>query len=701
MRTPVFLLGATLLFWGWQTGHLLTGALVAVLLESSRVVRTRWEFSEEEYNRIWNFCTLLLMGSAVYAFTSSNGPSDVRGFLEHPSYFAQRNVGNATSRAAAAWLRWLPILLVLPVGAQAYGVRQGVPLESLSLILRRRRRKALQLGHPLPASRTVDVSYPYFALSLFAASIHQSDDNSFFWGACVLVGWALWPQRCPRFGFIAWGAALGGAIFLGYAGQRSVIQLERYVENFNPQWISDGSHRHTDAEKSKTALGQIGRIHNSAAIVIRLETKEASPPPLLREASYRSFNNKSQIWDSGPSDTNGYTDVKETALGSCCYPLVPDQAISSRLSIGCYLDHPNALLPLPSGTTGRLEKLWAINVQKSPLGDVLVDGPGLVIFDACCGPGPGMDAPANYDSDDDEEDLAVPPNEVTALEEVIAKLGLRGLSQEQVLRAISGFFRDRFTYSLTQERPRRHASTNETVLSRFLLHSQKGHCEYFATATVLLLRELHIPARYAVGYSVHEGSGGKYVVRQRDAHAWCLVWDAQRGIWRDFDTTPPSYLAHEAGENSPLQFLLDGWSRIVFEFSKFRWGQSQFRQYLVWAMVPVLAVLLYQIVSRSRRRRPQPPLSPPPVWPGLDSEFYRLEKKLLQRGVQRRLSESLSDWLPRATTDQALADLQAPLRQLLQLHYRYRFDPQGLSPVDREQLQRQAQACLATIERRH
>ncbi len=41
-----------------------------------------------------------------------------------------------------------------------------------------------------------------------------------------------------------------------------------------------------------------------------------------------------------------------------------------------------------------------------------------------------------------------------------------------------------------------------------------------------MLRRLGVPARYAVGYYVHEGNGeNHYVVRERDAHAWCLVWN--------------------------------------------------------------------------------------------------------------------------------------------------------------------------------
>ena len=144
--------------------------------------------------------------------------------------------------------------------------------------------------------------------------------------------------------------------------------------------------------------------------------------------------------------------------------------------------------------------------------------------------------------------------------------------------------------------------TNETPLSRFLLRSRAGHCEYFATATVLLLRQLHIPARYGVGYAVHESSGGKYVVRNRDAHAWCIVWNENTHAWQDFDTTPSTWIGVEEARASRMQAWWDFWSRLMFEFSKFRWGQTHLRQYIFWGLIPVLAVLLYQIVFRRRRR---------------------------------------------------------------------------------------------------
>src|SRR3974377_2184542 len=84
MKTPPLLLGAGLLFWGWQAGHLVEGALMAGLLEGAQSVKARWDFTDEDFRRIWTFCALLLFGAALYAFTSTGGPGGVRGFFPKP-----------------------------------------------------------------------------------------------------------------------------------------------------------------------------------------------------------------------------------------------------------------------------------------------------------------------------------------------------------------------------------------------------------------------------------------------------------------------------------------------------------------------------------------------------------------------------------------------------------------------------------------
>jgi hypothetical protein len=138
----------------------------------------------------------------------------------------------------------------------------------------------------------------------------------------------------------------------------------------------------------------------------------------------------------------------------------------------------------------------------------------------------------------------------------------------------------------------------------------------------------------------------------------------------------------------------------MFEFSKFRWGQSHLRQYILWALVPILALLLFQIVFRSGKRRRAEGLKGAPTnvnRHGLDSEFYQLESALAKRGLVRYPSEPSSVWLQRIAKESELFEFRESLLTLLKLHYRYRFDPKGLSDHERGLLRREVGFCLTHI----
>src|ERR1044071_5775391 len=108
MKTPPLLLGATLLFWGWQTGLLIPGALMGVILEAPRWIKLRWDFSNEDFTRVWVFCSVVLLAAAIYAFTSTETPSDLHGFLQNPNAVTEHNAGVASARTAMMIVRWLP-----------------------------------------------------------------------------------------------------------------------------------------------------------------------------------------------------------------------------------------------------------------------------------------------------------------------------------------------------------------------------------------------------------------------------------------------------------------------------------------------------------------------------------------------------------------------------------------------------------------
>lgn len=687
MKTPPLLLGATLLFWGWQTGLLIPGALMGVILEAPRWIKLRWDFSNEDFTRVWVFCSVVLLAAAIYAFTSTEAPSDLHGFLQNPNAVTEHNAGVASARTAMMIVRWLPMVFFLFAAAQVYSSRGSVPVETISLILRYRWKRARKAGLAAWQSGSLDISYPFLILCLFSASAHASEDARFFWGFSALVAWALWPWRSGRFASPVWGVSLLVAIVLGYLGQSSVGRFQNYLSSLNPEWLANFSRHRFDPSRSRTELGRIGKVQTSGKIVIRLEAKGGKVPSLLREASYPLY--QKQTWYAEISEMD-FERINEDVTPGTFVLLREKTNRLSTVTIGCYLDGGKALLPLPE-SVGRLEHLMAYDLQKSRLGAVLAQGPGLVIFDALYGPGATLDGTVNTNVD-----LDIPRREQPALEQIASELNLVGQTPDQILKSLNDFFQQRFTYSIYQESVSP-PDSSESPLARFLLRTHKGHCEYFATAGVLLLRQAGIPARYAVGYAVHENNGRSYVVRQRDAHAWCLVWDKQRQTWRDFDPTPVSWFAVEASRATPWQSFSDIWSRLTFELSKFRWGQSHLRKYLLLVVAPILAVLLYQIIFQRWRRSHLKSAGlgdELKIWPGLDSEFFALEAYLVERGFIRQPSETLSAWLRRA----ALPEVSAFLFDLLGLHYRHRFDPRGLTEPERAVLRRQAQACLLKIQ---
>ncbi len=689
-KTPPLLLGATLAFWGWQSGFTGVGLILALIIELPRFTRTRWEISDDEFGRIWTFCTLLLLSSVVYAFTLNEGPSRFADMFQDPGLRNQTRAGVTSARTAAAIIRWLPMLFFLFVAAQEYSSHSGVPLTTVSLIMRRRWKKAKKEGKPPPPNRYIDVSYLYFVVCLFSSSIQTEKNHSFFWGAGALLMWGLFPLRSRRFSIATWAGAMLAAVALAWAGQFTLSRLQQYIEALDPQWLSSFRPGQTDASQTKTSLGQIGRIQNSLRIVIRVEAKDGPVPDYLREASYNEYRRTTWHADGEGRD---FDRVDEEPPGGN-FPLVPAKKNIACVEVSCFLPGRHGLLPLPL-TAGRLTNLAAFFLEKNAFGAVHAQGPGLVIFDAMFGPGPVMDSAPTA------ADLSVPQREQAALDAIIQELELAGKPHDVVLKKLEQFF-STFEYSLWQERPRHPGEQGIPPLTRFLLRTRKGHCEYFATATVLILHRLDIPARYAVGYMVHERAAGegKYVVRERDAHAWCMVWDSARSQWRDFDTTPASWAASR-GSPGWRRTLSDAWSRVVFEVLRIRWGQTRLREYILWVVVPILILLFAQIVF-SRRRRAHRSAGKSAVrvdWPGLDSEFYELEKRLEKKGFIRQPAEPVTQWMLRgAQSIPSLRESQDTVRGLLRLHYRYRFDPEGINEEDRELLRKYARQLIAAAD---
>lgn len=176
-------------------------------------------------------------------------------------------------------------------------------------------------------------------------------------------------------------------------------------------------------------------------------------------------------------------------------------------------------------------------------------------------------------SDLKERYTQLPPlsSEIKKLAQAITENSLHPYDKA---KAVERFLQDNFTYSLDVKREK-----GVHPLEDFFFKNRAGHCEYFATGMVVLLRTLGIPARVVNGFQQGQWNEfGKYfVVRQSDAHSWVEVFFPGKG-WITFDPTPPSAFSEEYAPvidripvvnrvNRYLDFIRTRWDRYIVQYN--------------------------------------------------------------------------------------------------------------------------------------
>lgn len=655
MKTPPLLIGAGLLFWGVLTEHYVLGLLAAVFLEGVRFIDTQWELTGKDYRHVWDFCIAVFTALFIYIYASRE-----------------------ITTSAFAFMQWLPLIFLPMITAQWLGDCEQLPYRVFSWILRRH--------PPNPKEKGIDVSYLYLGICILAASAANPQNAWFYFGFSALMLWALVATRPQRYPAWIWMLLLAMITLAGYQTQSRLRDLQALMENQLSNWIFRWARRDFDARESQTSMGRIGRVQLSSRIIYRLDTGGLNPPPsLLRETSYNTF--RVNTWYAF---NNAFAFA--TPETNDAWTLVPLKHSPSSVIISGSISRNKSVLPLPGGAS-RIEDMPSLEMETNIFGVVRVNqSPAFVQYRALYGPGKSLDAPPTI------EDLRIPETELQAISQVASNLNLKPDNRLQDMHAIAHYFDTSYKYTTFLEipayRPRRDGIT---PLTRFLLQSHAGHCEYFATATVLLLRHAHIPTRYATGFAVMEAPDAHHrIVRDRHAHAWCLVWNANEEVWEDFDTTPSSWGDIEAGRAPWYQKGTDFLSWLGFEFDKWRYSKSYLREYSIGLASVLALVLAWRIAFTKRKAKNKTVPSSSPVkksFPGQDSEFYEIERRLAQLHASRDPGETAAFWLSRIQSS-ALPELDV-LISVLGLHYRYRFDPAGLDEIERKNLRHYARQWLA------
>jgi transglutaminase-like putative cysteine protease len=540
----------------------------------------------------------------------------------------------ATLRAPQSlytWLRWLPIfVLPLPI------------LQSL-------------LGGMLrtPSGIPFDTTHAFAACCLIAAGTAGNAESWYFAAAFGVLAWALL-ARAPRRRIPAL-ALLACAGILGFGVEAGLHRLQAQLEEWAEEFVDDFFAPEADPFRERTRIGDIGRIKNSDRIVMRVIPEGPRPGQvLLREAAFDRYQNGT--WQSSNRT------LRAIPRDGAAWRLRPTDA-DWHLVMRRAFPRGEGLLPLPAGTA-TIERLEAAIVEVAHGGAVRAMGvagtPAMRI---------AYDKVEPHGADG-AGDLELPEPLRPLLARIVAAENLHADTAAESAARVQRYFARGFAYTLQLGGPRN--GTGRTIAD-FFERDRKGHCEYFATATVLLLRAAGVPARYAVGYSAQEFSGLEkaFLVRTRHAHAWSLA--LVDGRWATIDTTPANWAEQEAeAARSPWSPILDfvswAWARLQDE-----WVHADLASGAVQAGGALLLVLLGLALWRLLGLRRAPRTAR--VRDEVTLAWRNVEERVARLGHPRTRQETVREWVARVAQEPAAGPWHASLKTLATAYYACRFDP--------------------------
>jgi transglutaminase-like putative cysteine protease len=184
---------------------------------------------------------------------------------------------------------------------------------------------------------------------------------------------------------------------------------------------------------------------------------------------------------------------------------------------------------------------------------------------------------------------------------------------EQYLRA--------YPYTLDLPAP----PTDRDLVDYFLFDLQKGYCDYYASAMVVMARALGVPARFATGYAqgTYDYDRGQWVVAEKDGHSWAEVYFGSIG-WVEFEPTASQPLPVRSGGEALAPLIVPPLPSQV----------PPWWQHIPWALVGLVAILLLLVSGIVWLWRPRPVLTP-------DALVRDRQARLLRWGA--RLGHPLRD----------------------------------------------------------
>ena len=567
-RMPTGLIGGLIIFWGIASSNLMVSFSMALFIELSRLSQYRWNLASKHFQNIADVTTVLFAVVAIYQF------------VQHQFH------------GIYGILALLPLCLFPLIFAQRVATQQSFPMSALFLSLRR------QINDGNADERWISTEFLYGLGCILAASVNDFHGDAYIY--CAIIGTCalLFFTRTSPLPIRRWGVSVGIVVVLSLLFLTGIEAGYRYAENAMGYWFRQFTWSYTNPNKTSTAIGQLGRLKLSDRIVLRVKAPLSTPLPIyLHEASYDTF--KLGSWHTSVPQLQAIDPLPSLTTWQLQQA---DVQTVRELEITTRHVQDVTVQPLPLGSV-QIKGSEIIEVQKNRLGSVTLEAiPGQLRYRISYN-AESLDTNADeLRGTPLETDLSVTPDYHDAIDRIVNELGLDKVSPARAVSLLSEYFSEHYRYSLVGKGD----YPGKKPLVSFLTGNKSGHCEYFATATTLILRRAGIPARYSVGYLVDEYSAleSAFVARARHAHAWSSVY--VDGNWQLVDTTPGNWLALEEERVSTWQVLNDLFAWVSMRFNRLqRVDRSDFNRRIIW-LVPLLSVFLLWRLRKRATRHVQP-----------------------------------------------------------------------------------------------
>ena len=331
----------------------------------------------------------------------------------------------------------------------------------------------------------------------------------------------------------------------------------------------------TSGFSERVDLGVIGAVKLDPTVVMRVEFPEEAGPLGERRRLY--FRGTAYDGYNGRSWTNTFARRHALELTSEGVFMPPSSRKPAR-AISAGVRQEILIEPLDTPVLFALSHLHSVKgnfpvVQADGMGTYYLLSTPSMRFQYSA-----ISVPERLQEEDRQEADPDYPDLITERYLPVPKLDPRvaGLAREVTrdsstpyakASAVERHLRRNYQYSLDVG-----TVATDSPLEEFLFKRKTGYCEHYATAMVVMLRTLGIPARLVTGFLSGQWNdfGRYYTVRQQDSHAWVEVFFPRSG-WITFDPTPPTIDLSGGSIVAGLAKVVDSlrlrWDRYVVQYS--------------------------------------------------------------------------------------------------------------------------------------